>query len=489
MKISLCRLIAIGAVAATLLIAGCGGFGGGGGGNNSSPNVAVQWDQALLAAQRAQKLGPPQIARAIAIVHTSMFDAWSAYDEKAVGTRLGGTLRRPAAERSQVNKEKAISYAAYRALLDLFPTQATIFNDLMNQLGYDPSDVSTDTTTPSGIGNVTAAALIAYRHADGSNQLGGYADTSGYAPVNPPMELNTPQNPPLNDPNRWQAIKFSTGATPGYVAPHWGEVIPFALTSGAQFRPSAPPPQNGSALFKAQAQEIVDYTANLDDRKKVIAEFWADGPGSELPPGHWMLFAQFVVQRDHLSLDDAVKLFFIVGNGMFDSSIACWDCKRTFDYVRPVTAIRFLFAGQTLPWYRAGNGAPRTIAGELWKPYQPDTFLTPPFAEFTSGHSTFSACGAELLKRFTGSDYCGWSATRAAGSSVVEPGVAPAVPITLSWYTFSDAAAEAGISREYGGIHFRNADYSARAMGRQVAEWVWNRAQTYINGTAPFRPQ
>ena len=185
-------------------------------------NVVLQWDEAALAAIRQTHPGPPQAARALAIAHTSMFDAWAAYDAVAVGTRLGGTLRRPAAERTLPNKERAVSYAAYRALVDLFPSQTPAFDALMANLGYAPNDFSTDVTTAVGIGNVAAAAVIAFRHHDGSNQLGdlhpgSYSDYNAYAPVNTPDHIN--------DPNRWQPLRVSDG--------HGGTVIQtFTLPSG-----------------------------------------------------------------------------------------------------------------------------------------------------------------------------------------------------------------------------------------------------------------
>ena len=112
------------------------------------------------------------------------------------------------------------------------------------------------------------------------------------------------------------------------------------------------------------------------------------------------------------------------------------------------------------------------------------TFPTPPFAEYSSGHSNFSAAGAEILRLFTGRDRFGGSVSFAAGSSRVEPGVAPAAPVTLRWPTFSAAAAEAGISRRYGGIHFEQGDLDARATGRAAARQCWARARSYFDGSA-----
>jgi len=298
----------------------------------TTDNVTIRWDNAALQAIRVTRLGPPIVARALAVAHTAMYDAWAAYDDQAVGTRLGGSLRRPAIERTLASKNEAVSFAAYRALVDLFPTQTPLFNDLMASLGYDPENRSTDVVTAAGVGNMVAAAVIAFRHHDGANQLGdlhpgAYSDYTGYAPVNDPDHIN--------DPNRWQPLRISDGhggtVTPGFIAPHWGRVVPFALTSDSQFRP----PEVGNLFpfggYRVQAEQILHYSARLTDIQKAIAEYWADGPNSELPAGHWMLFGQFVSQHDGHTLDQDVKLFFALANAVFDAGIVAWDCKRAYD--------------------------------------------------------------------------------------------------------------------------------------------------------------
>jgi uncharacterized protein DUF6851/vanadium-dependent haloperoxidase-like protein len=426
------------------------------------------------------------VARALAVSHTAMYDAWTAYDARAVGTRLAGTLRRPASERSDANKERAVSFAAYRALVDLFPSQKAIFDDLMLTLGFDAGDISTDVTTATGIGNVAAAAVLEFRRHDGSNQLGdlapgSYADYTGYQPVNTPTEII--------DPNRWQplAVPDGQGGTTGqrFIAPQWGLVTPFALTSGAQFRPASVPNLYPSAGYTTQAQEAIDYSANLTDEQKSIVEYWADGPASELPPGHWALFAQWVANRDSHRIDDDVKMFFALTNALLDASIAVWDCKRVFDYVRPITAVRFLMAGREIRAWGGPYRGTQTILGEHWQAYQTGAVPTPAFPEFSSGHSAFSAAAAEVLRSFTGSDAFGASVTIRAGSSGVEPGPVPASDITLSWSTFSEAADQAGMSRRYGGIHFREGDLQSRAMGRLVGAQAWTKAQKYFAGMSP----
>src|SRR5205814_9043070 len=108
---------------------------------SAQQNVVLQWNSALLRAVRNTRFAPVFSARALAIVHTSMYDSWAEYDSAAVGTRYGAALRRPPRERTLANKQEAVSYAAYRALVDLFPSQqADVFDPLMTSLGFDPDN-------------------------------------------------------------------------------------------------------------------------------------------------------------------------------------------------------------------------------------------------------------------------------------------------------------------------------------------------------------
>jgi hypothetical protein len=438
----------------------------------ATDDVVLRWNSAMLQAIRNTGFAPMHVARGLAILHTCMYDAWAAYDAVAVGTRLGAQLRRPSGEHTVDNKNRAVSFAAYRALVDLLPSQqAGVFDPLMSDLGYDGSDTSTDTSTATGIGNEACAAVLAFRHGDGSNQLGDinggatYSDYTGYAPVNTADTLNYP--------DRWQPLPGQV-----FLAPHWGRVTPFALTAPDQFLPGAPA-LLGSREFDHQAREIVRLSAQLDDRRKAIALYWADGPNTETPPGHWNLFAQFVSRRDGYTIDQNVKMFFVLGSALLDASIAVWECKRFFDYVRPITAVRYLYAGRTIDAWGGPALGTQSIAGETFRSY----IATPPFAEYTSGHSAFSAAAARVLTLVTGRAALNASVTIMAGSfSVPEP--APSANVALSWATFEDAANEAGMSRRYGGIHFKDGDLASRKMGRQIGEVVWAKARSYFNGTA-----
>ncbi|RCJ19301.1 hypothetical protein A6770_32100 [Nostoc minutum NIES-26] len=449
------------------------------------------WNQITLQAISNTTLGPTPASRALGMVHTSIFDAWAAYDPVAIGTQLGDTLQVLPDLITVENKRQAINYAAYNTLVDLFPTQKPLFNDLMNKQGYDYSVTSTDINTAAGIGNFVAQKLLDFRHIDGSNQLNNYADTSGYKPVNTWDKII--------DPNHWQPLSVDNGQNvQKFLTPHWGNVTPFALKSGEQFLPPSPA-QFGTQKYIDQALEIIEYSAELTDEQKVIAEYWADGPHTELPPGHWNLFGEFVSVRDGLSLDDNVKLFFGLSNAVFDAGVAVWDAKEYYDYVRPITAIRYLASNHLLPddnpyvrtnpetgiqeiftWGGPDQGS-KWIDGSTWLPYQKISFVTPPFAEYVSGHSAYSAAGAEILKRFTGSDDFGGCHTQLANSSTFESNT-PAVEVQLCWDTFSNAADEAGISRRYGGIHFEDGDIYGRTIGRKVGTAVWDKTQFYING-------
>jgi hypothetical protein len=191
-----------------------------------------------------------------------------------------------------------------------------------------------------------------------------------------------------------------------------------------------------------------------------------------------------VSERDHHTIAQDVKMFFAMTNAVFDAGVAAWNAKRQHDYIRPVSSVRHLFRNLPVVAWAGPYQGTRLIRGGDWQPYQASTFLTPPFAEYVSGHSTFSAAAAEVLRNFSGSDAFGASARIAAGSSFVEPGAVPARDITLSWPTFSAAADEAGLSRRHGGIHFADGDIAGRALGRKVGAQAWEAAASYIDGTA-----
>lgn len=215
-------------------------------------SAVVKWNEAMLAAVRNGTVRPTVVARSSFIVHNAIYDAWAQYDETANGV-ITRDLRRPASERTDANKQKAISFAAYNALLDQFPgyeVQFGGFTRLLNDLGYDAADAtSTDTTKPEGIGNACAQAVLDFRQTDGANEAGNYPPTStntafptAYAPVNCADDASDcGVNGASFEPNRWQPLRVPTGkltnssgqpifdpadstsfADQKFLTPHWG---------------------------------------------------------------------------------------------------------------------------------------------------------------------------------------------------------------------------------------------------------------------------
>ena len=284
--------------------------------------------------------------------------------------------------------------------------------------------------------------------------------------------------------------------------------------------------QNPSTGQPYQTQDVLrqDYT-------RVLAEFWADGPSSETPPGHWFTILNYIndhpdlikkYKGDGVIVDDLewdVKAYFTLGGAMHDAAIAAWSNKGYYDYLRPISALRFMMdRGQCtdpdgsdydingiplLPGiidtvglndpllapnnsnlgmvkYKSsvGGGNEFWTMGTLWRPYQAANFVTPPFAGYVSGHSTFSRAAAEVLTRFTGDAFFpgGMGEFFAEKNNFLnfEPG--PSEDITLQWATYQDAADQSGLSRIWGGIHPPCDDIPGRLMGIEVGNRAFDLA-------------
>ena len=458
--------------------------------------VTVGWNQ-LAAAVMITAGTPPTIAsRIFAIMHTAMYDAWAAYDAVALGTRRGAALRRPLAERTPASQVQALSVAAHAVLRALLPAQRAAIDAHQALLGYSPADGASSPLLPTGIGNIAAADLLAWHAADGANQDGAltpsgiaYADYSSYVARNVALVVTLPTpRAAIADPSHWQPLTFTdatgTVRTQSFLTPFWGQVRPFALRAASQFRPG-PPALYGSAAFEQQVRELIAAQQGLTDRHKAIIEYWTGSTSGQSPTGLWGQAAAYVSTRDNHSEGADVKMYFAMANAQFDAGIAAWDAKRAYDSVRPISAIRYLMAGQTVRSYgpQGPAGGLRLVAGEAWMPYQLPANPTPGHPDYVSGHSTLSAAAAEALRCFTGSDAYGHGVTVAARSLRFDPAT-PALDVHLSWPTFSEAACEAGQSRILGGIHFPQADSAGRQLGARVAAAVHAKAAACWNGQA-----
>lgn len=448
-------------------------------------NIAYKWGQLALTATANDterfKPRPTITSRYLGLIFVSIFDAWSMYDEKAIPVYLKGVDRRPQKEQTLSNKEIAISYAAFGAMNEYYFSDKGLFANFMKELGLDPTNVSLDPTTPEGIGNLAAKAIIEARKGDGSNQYGEEANSKGmpyfnyvgYEPVNS-ADKNV-------DPNRWQPKYFSDGRggnyAPGCLTPFWNMVKPIALKSADQFRPG-PPPMIGSEQLEKEVKEVIDMQANLTDYQIALVEFMRDGPQSVQQAGHWLKFAQEISRRDNHTLDEDVKMYFYNQVVAMDAFIASWDSKMFYDYARPYALVHRYYDEQKIKaWGGEGKGIVE-INGKLWRPYSPETFLCPPFPSYVSGHSTISGGCAEALKIWTGSDTFGSEATLVAGA-MTEPNNLGDT-ITLKFPTFTETSEMAGISRVLGGYHIQADNIAGLELGRNVAKEIWTFYKIHI---------
>jgi hypothetical protein len=311
----------------------------------------------------------------------------------------------------------AAAVAAHRALIGLYPLQAKEFDSALDDtLGCIPEGSAK--TRGIKFGKEVAEQILKWRAEDGKtvtrHSYKYKEEVSRWRPT-----------PPAN-------------AEP--LLPGWGKVTPFAVRDPSTLRPPSPPKLD-SAAYAASFREVralggtTSATRTKDQTE--IARFWADGEGTVTPPGHWNKIAQTVAADRKLSLGESARLFALLNVAMVDASIICWDCKFSFDFWRPVTAIREVEAD--------------------WTPLLP----TPPFPSYTSGHSSFSGAAAAALAAFFGTDRMAFSTT-----SDGLPGV------TRSFKSFSSAAEEAGMSRIYGGIHWDFDNTAGLACGREIGEYV-----------------
>ena len=450
-------------------------------------NMAYRWGTIALDAMARDtdrnRPRPPVGARMLALPMIAQFDAWSRFDSVADAAYLR-TERLPVERRTMAGRKAAISYAMARALQAVFPADSAVFADSLRAMGYDPADRSVDAATPSGIGNLAAAAVLLARRNDGSNMYGDdprapqpYGDPTGYEPVNTVDRLN--------DIDRWQPKVFiredGTTWAPGALAPHWGRVAPFALDSASQFR-SAPPPRMGDPALEKEVREVVALQASLTNEQKALVEFMRDGPHSVQQAGHWLIFARDVSVRDAHDLDADVKMYFLVTATAMDCFIACWETKYYYDNSRPYQQVHRLLGDEEIVGWGGAHKGMVKMKGRDWRPYSPDSFLCPPFPAYPSGHSTVSGGCAEALKLFTGSDTYGAHVSLLPGW-LTEPGITQD-SVTLHFPTFTSTAEQAGLSRVLGGYHIMTDNVEGLSMGRKVARVVFAKYERLVTGGA-----
>jgi membrane-associated phospholipid phosphatase len=378
----------------------------------ANADVVTDWNNAALDAIRAGRTAPPVASRSLAILHVSIYDAVNGI------ARTHEPYLVESAVAASASREAAASGAAHRALVNLFPANASDFDALHAAILGSPP-YGPQTTAGIAWGEFVANQILAARANDGSNAIVPPPGGSG-----PGVWVPTPP------------------AFLPYLLPQWGFVMPFAMSSSSQFRPPGPPSLD-SQQYADDYDEVKELGAAVGstrtEEQTEIALFWADGAGTETPPGHWNSIAQIIAAAQGNTLEENARLFALLNIATADAAICAWDAKYTFHFWRPVTAIAF--AEPELNWM--------------------SFIITPPFPDYVSGHSTFSGAAATVLPLFYGTEDLPFT----TGSDFL-PGV------YRSFSTCLDAAEEAAVSRLSGGIHFRSANEDGLQAGISIGEWT-----------------
>jgi hypothetical protein len=386
---------------------------------------------------------PPQAARVYAYASIAAYEVLR-HGDPALQTLTGQLAGFEALPAPDTAAGVSLPLAGVRAFLTV--SKALTFS----QARVDSVRTATSTALSAGLSGAAAAQSIAYGDTIASRVLkwaGGdkYRESRSY-----------PKFTITKDPGRWEPTP------PAYmdaVEPNWTIIRPFALDSAAQFRPAPAHPFDttaGSAFFK-QTREVYETGKALTEEQRAIAAFWDCNPyvmnvqGHTMfalkkisPGGHWMGIVKIVSQQRRASMPVAAEAYARTAIALADGFLSAWTEKYRSNVIRPETVIN-------------------KYIDPAWQPL----LQTPPFPEYTSGHSVISNAAAAVL-----TDQFGDSASFIDSTEVVYK-----LPVR-SFTSFKHAAAEAAISRLYGGIHYRQAIEEGSAQGKRVGEHVVARVRT-----------
>ena len=408
-----------------------------------SANAVITWNanagEAALAACISPDEDPLHESRLYAVMHVAIHDALNAIDRRSRPYALDARIQGP------VSPAAAVAAAARDVLVTLigqipapFPPAciqagiASAEDDYAAALALIPDGV--DKTEGLRLGQAAAAAILALRNGDGS-------DT-------PLLDTEYPQG---TEPGEY---RFTPGF-PFVFAPGWADVTPFVLRKSSQFRPG-PPYKVTSRKYAADFNEIkalggdgVTTPSARTAEQTEIALFWV-----ESSPLQWNRIARTVAMDRGLDLWESARLFGLLNMALADGYVASFDTKRHYNYWRPVTAIQLADT----------DGNPLTDADPTWTPL----VITPPIPDYDSAHSVEGGAAAQVLRRFFGTDkirFATCSLTLPSGSRCGD-----ASPVLRSFLSFSQAAAENGLSRILVGFHFRKAVEEGIVHGNRIGD-------------------
>lgn len=403
--------------------------------------TVMRWSDELVKAVRDTATPPPPATRGFAIGHLAGFAAVN-----GLAPRYRGPVTLPQAP-TPVDAEVAYAAAVAKTIAAVFGTDDCALTDFL--AGIEDGEAKTN-----GVawGNFVAAEVLASRADDGV----AAAKDLLYTKLEGPMAWQ--KTGPFFGAENGPTLKQFGGP----LLPGWGKVRTFALASAREFRP-APFPAQDSPEFLRQMEKVFQWGGATSGFRTAdqteIAFFWEDGPRGATPPGHWQIIAMDLMQRRNLDLVDQARFMALISVAQADSAIVTWDCKFDMDVLRPETAIRSTALPQETfaRFHDAG-----------WKTLIP----TPPFPAYTSGHSTFSGASSRMLAHLIGTD----SVSFAGHAPDLVNWPTQLAGVRRSWTRLSQAADEAGASREYGGIHWEADNTEGLRIGRLIADKVFDTA-------------
>ncbi len=407
-------------------------------------DVSAAWFHLLYDRVKAEGFSPPVASRiygaAGVCLYESMIDGMPKH--RSLDGQLNQLVNVPNALKNRKYHWPSVANATLGRLLEtLFagkPSSIAAFDALEQQIAASFASTVSATTLGNSVSHGQAVA----------DSIAAWLSTDGYAIYN-----NCAFVPPAG-PGLWVPTPPAFVANP--LQPCWGLLRPFALADGSEGAPAGHPAYSTSTSseFYAYAFEVYSTVNSLTPEQATIAVYWADGPvQTGTPPGHWIDIVRQISLNKPLNLGDSAEAFARVGISVADAFIACWNTKYTHNLLRPITYIR-------------ANIDP------LWNAY----IGTPPFPEFTSGHSTQSGASSAILADMLGHNY------RFTDTTHTDHGLVPAMsPRTFA--SLDEAAVEAKDSRLYGGIHYRFGNDEGYEQGKRIAGIILSRVRfTKKNG-------
>jgi hypothetical protein len=378
-------------------------------------DAVMEWNQIAFAATVTAAQGPVPQIRSMAIVHVAVHDAVNAI---TCSNRTYLSI----ACRPWGSPEAATIGAAYRALVGLFPSQATALTQTRN--ASLAARGLTDTSPGVGFGDAVAAVILAVRSTDGSAQA-QFPYTA----------------PNAGSPGVWVAVGTAAPVTPG-----WGNVHLWVLRNLSQFEPDGPPPLHSRRYARDynEVKELGSLTSvTRTSEQTEIGRFWLGSPTAI-----WNGVARQLIQEQGLDLSDSARTLALLYLASADASIACWNAKYSVNSWRPITAIRNGDVDHNV----------LTVADPAWTPL----FPTPQHPEYVSGHSTNSSAMATVLALLFGDE----RDTPIVATSPTNPG------FERHWSSLTEGVEEVIDARVFSGIHYRTSNEDGALLGRKVARFV-----------------